>query len=370
MKRIANYLVPVLGLIWMSFHMLSCRTLSTTAGPPPSGPVNGMLYYLPIGKITIKGVAPTPAPAKETSSENGREASQSEVTANAAAQPTSSPSKSPAHADEGGPDSSAILGGQITITVTSEIEADEEAGVYYASPQPNYIYEDEVRVTVNAKRLLSAGNVTTEDKTAEIVGAVASMAAKAMFLPVAAEKPQPFNFSFHPCNYHEVDFVKDQLLIRGIGLTVKMDGRGITKDVFSLPNKEVQTLAPEIGKNGLIFRPAASYKIGLIYPVNSKGKRDKGKPEKDLFIKNTQQFLLPDPTKLYAIEYRRMAFVKKVKDIGFTDGMLTDYHQKVPSPILGFIGIPKAVVDALVPIPGAPPQVGSASASGTTSPKN
>jgi hypothetical protein len=65
-----------------------------------------------------------------------------------------------------------------------------------------------------------------------------------------------------------------------------------------------------------------------------------------------------------------MAFVKKVKETGFTDGMLTDFHQKVPSPILGFLGIPKAIVQAIVPIPGAPPSSGSGSSTGTTTPKN
>jgi len=54
-----------------------------------------------------------------------------------------------------------------------------------------------------------------------------------------------------------------------------------------------------------------------------------------------------------------------VGDIGFTNRMLTDFHQKVPSPILGFLGIPKAVVQAIVPIPAAPPS-GSGSASATT----
>jgi len=65
------------------------------------------------------------------------------------------------------------------------------------------------------------------------------------------------------------------------------------------------------------------------------------------------------------MRYDRMAFVKKLREVGFTDGMLTDFHQKVPSPILGFLGIPKAIVQAIVPIPGAPPS-GSGSASGTT----
>ena len=84
--------------------------------------------------------------------------------------------------------------------MTSEVEADEDGGVYYAKPQSNPIFEDEVRVTVNAKHLLSTGNVTTEDKTAEIAGALASLArAAAGFRGTEGiENPQPFNFTFHP----------------------------------------------------------------------------------------------------------------------------------------------------------------------------
>jgi hypothetical protein len=65
-----------------------------------------------------------------------------------------------------------------------------------------------------------------------------------------------------------------------------------------------------------------------------------------------------------------MAFVKKLKEIGFRDGMLTEFHEKVPSPILGFLGIPKAILQAVVPIPGAPAGGGSASATGTSPPTN
>ena len=327
MKRIANCVLPVLGLIWMSVHF-GCQgpTLVTGPGPSSSGPVNGMLYYLPIGKITIKGEY---------------------------AQPEGTPKAKAATTETATPR-------ELTITLTAEVEADEGAGVYYVTPQSNYIYEDEVRVAVNAKHLLSTGNVTTEDKTAEIAGALASLARAGLGFAKteALENQRPFNFTFHPSNSTEVNSVTAKLRERGIGLKVTMDSKDV-KGICVIPNEEVKKLAQEIGRSGLVFRPAASYKIQLTSPVGSGSDVD-----------NTQQLLLPDPTSLYAIEYRRMAFVKKVKNIGFVDGMLTDYHQKVPSPVLGFIGIPKAIVDALVPIPGAAPQAGSASASGTTPPKN
>jgi len=65
------------------------------------------------------------------------------------------------------------------------------------------------------------------------------------------------------------------------------------------------------------------------------------------------------------MKFDRMPFVKKVREVGFSDGMLTDFHQKRPSPVLGLLGIPKAIVEAIVPVLGAG-STGSASSSGTS----
>jgi hypothetical protein len=353
MKRIAKFLIPLLGLAWIFFHF-GCRTLSTTAGSPPSGPVNGMLYYLPIGKITIKGEFKPSSPSEKAKEKN--------IAGPSA--PTGNPGG--AGGEQPTPGAATITAGELTITLTPEVEADEKAGEYYVTPRANYIYEDEARMTVNSKQLLSTGNVTTEDKTADIVGAVASIAAQAGGLKLlegtpTPTPPPPFYFSFHPSCYDEVEFVKEQLKARN----------KITFDVKPAPTRSCKLAytnaseAMRLGEKGLIFRPATSYKIMLKYSAIDP--RD-GKTIRPI-IDSTQQFILPDPNRLYEIEYPRMAFVKKVKEIGFTNGMLTDFRQKVPSPILGFLGIPKAVLQAIVPIPGAPPQSGSASGAGTTPPK-
>jgi hypothetical protein len=370
MKKARKYLIPVLGLMWISLHF-GCRTLSTTAGSPPSGPVNGILYYLPIGKITIKGefkdVSPTEAPPSRA-----RTGTPSGDATNVIAESTS-PSISPATpGGDGGSQppagSTTVSAGQLTITLTPEVEADESAGEYYVTPHANYVYEDETRVTVNSKQLLSTGNVTTEDKTADIVGALASIASKAMTfkgVPLKKEKAKsrlPFYFSLHPSNYLEYKNVKDRLNDRGI--TFKLDPE-------PSPNgKRVAVSAPEakqLGGQGLLFRPATSYKVTLGFKAADP--KDESKSEIHV-IDSTQQFILPDPNRLYEIEYPRMAFVKKMKEVGFTNGMLTDFHQKVPSPILGFLGIPKAALQAIVPIPGAGGPSGSASGSGTAPPKS
>jgi hypothetical protein len=311
MKRIARCLVPVVGLTWLSLHF-GCQgpTLVTKPWQSSSGKVEGMLYYLPIGKITIKGEyekseqSPTPSPT---------------ATATATATPTPTPTPKHASASGGKPNrggknndsgegSIAISGGQLKITITSRVEADQKAGVYYVTPQTNDIFDDEIQVTVNSKHLLTAGKVTTEDKTAEIVGTIASIAAQAMhaeqFLPAAGATPtpppQPFYFSFDPANQRDVTFVKGQLRQRGISLTVSPTPAGNILDADT-----VKQLAEDYGQSGLVFRPAAAYNVQLIYPVDATS----GKPrpgQKLYIIKDTEQFILPDRTKVCVMKYDRL----------------------------------------------------------------
>jgi hypothetical protein len=47
-----------------------------------------------------------------------------------------------------------------------------------------------------------------------------------------------------------------------------------------------------------------------------------------------------------------MAFVAKSTNVTFLDGVPQNFSQSVPSPVLGFLAIPKGIVDAVVPFLG------------------
>ena len=51
------------------------------------------------------------------------------------------------------------------------------------------------------------------------------------------------------------------------------------------------------------------------------------------------------------LDYSRVPFVKAVKNVTFVDGTPRDYSRKVPSPVFGFLGIPKALIGAVAPLP-------------------
>ena len=150
--------------------------------------------------------------------------------------------------------------------------------------------------------------------------------------PSAEQNRHPFNFTFRPSVYSEYDDVRRKLSERDIILDVQPVPEVDRKTVVIDPNE-----AKQLGTHGLVFRPAMVYNVKVSFSD---------------VVANTQQFVLPDPNRLYEIGFPRISFIKREKNIGFTNGMLTDFHQVTPSPILGFLGLPKAIIKGVVPIPG------------------
>ncbi|HLW36555.1 MAG TPA: hypothetical protein VKS98_12940, partial [Chthoniobacterales bacterium] len=161
MKKTAKCLVATFGCVWIALQ-IGCETLSTTAGAPSSGPVDGLLfYYLPRGKVTIRGSAPIISSA-ETDNSKQKNSKQKDSKQEASPEPTGLLSteanagrfaagqaggdqKAPATGGDSPP--SGISGGDVTVNVTAEVEADEGAGAYYVHPRANYMYDDEVKVS-------------------------------------------------------------------------------------------------------------------------------------------------------------------------------------------------------------------------------
>ncbi len=71
-----------------------------------------------------------------------------------------------------------------------------------------------------------------------------------------------------------------------------------------------------------------------------------------LYIRESRLVLLPDtaPDHTLVLDYSRLAFVKKTTNIGFVDGVPQNLTQKAPSSVLGFLAIPKGIIQAIVPL--------------------
>jgi hypothetical protein len=100
--------------------------------------------------------------------------------------------------------------------------------------------------------------------------------------PAPAKSRLPFYFSFNPSKTDEVERVRKELDERGTIFSVESTSAPVGKSVV-ISDRE----AKQLGENGLFFRPAISYKVTIVY-----------RP----LIHRTQQFILPDPSRLYEIE--------------------------------------------------------------------
>src|SRR4051794_15347510 len=128
--------------------LAACRSLSTAHVDPQSGAtINGMLYYLPIGKITIKGEFEEVA--SESAKPNPSVTSKSDAAKTAeekAGKPNGTDGSDQSGTPSAGSGETTIGVTQLIITLTPEEEADGSAGTHYVTRVPNYLYEDEVKL--------------------------------------------------------------------------------------------------------------------------------------------------------------------------------------------------------------------------------
>jgi hypothetical protein len=470
MKKLAAATLLVAGL-FANCWFVGCHSFSTLRDPPDaangvrqvsvdSNRVNGLVYYLPKGRIRITG---------DFKSGSG----------DAAAKPGS-----PAGAQLRAGAPSGPSGGDsaeqknFVVTVAADIEADPSQR-YYLKPVRNYFYDDDIRLTVNAKHLLSTGNATAEDQTAKIISTTASLvAAVARPIPApgaallkAAELQLPTigellfqvesalgdntisldtkiavsrtaleqlgnalpDWQTSP-NKNEIKDILDRLKtenktwftpkdIRDLlrlfvperfnekiqinyskqvkelfqkllgalsagkwfparpfsivfdpadGNAAKEELKKIQKCGFDItfeeqPQPEIKLLK-EIweGKNkdvahGIAFRAVKPCRVEIKSVDNTW-----------FYIRESQLVLLPDtsPDHTLVLDYSRLAFVKKTTNIEFVDGVPQKLAQTAPSSALGFLAIPKGIIEAIVPLPpaltGPPGGVQGPGTSGTT----
>lgn len=363
--------------------LMSCSSYSVSEEPLKNGRVNGVSYYLPITKVVITGdfsnvstsqptdQTPPVSKKKEQLDDNTNMAPPPPATSpkysakpdssaspkpSASAEPSASAKQSaPPKADNNpAPISETLSTKEFTIVITVEMEADQSSPRLFLKPDRNYFYDDETQLSVNAKGLLSTANATAEDKTAEIATDLAQIAETVLGyaapIPPPPPKLRPFYYTFHPVYEDEVRTVKDNLRQLGIefdviGPKIALRGTSGKASVAGLESVE------RFQQKGIIFRPGVPFTITL--------------RAKQINLRATKQFVMPDPSNFFVLDYSRMPFVKKVSEIGFTDGMLSDFHQVTPSPVLGFISIPKSILQALIPLPFSNP-AGNATKAGTS----
>jgi hypothetical protein len=208
--------------------------------------------------------------------------------------------------------------------------------------------------------------------------------------PVA---PKPFTVVFDPESKDEKSQAVE--IMKQCGFDLRADAENpTTADAGDKhddsPKAKVRTRPFFEGDriNGVVYRAPKTYKI-YIRSLAGSLEKNPARPVKkgaagsfkkadeeltpstwdDAHILINQSVALPDKQRSLVADYARFAFIRRSTNIGFLDGMLVDYDQITPSPVLGFLAIPKGILQALLPIPSGSsstkPPGGATSGSGT-----
>jgi hypothetical protein len=297
--------------------LTGCDTIATINGPVDTaenpGRVHGMFYHLPEGRIRIKGEY---SDVKNSS-------------------------------------------GDFIITVTTVYAADPRHR-YYLESQLNPFYDDDFKIHTNAKGLLETVNVTAEDRTADILGDIASTVGGAMKFSAglspdekrAAEKPRlPFDYTFSP---DEVGLINGYLATKLFDLRiVRPRSGGAYAQTFRFPSEsngrksraDCADCATREIASGIVFRPVVPYDIVI---TDTPFAQQSGNSP---FIRYRATVFIPDPSQKLLLGLGRTPFIKRTDNLVFVDGVLTKLEGTRPSPVLGFLQIPKKILTAIVPLP-------------------
>jgi hypothetical protein len=215
---------------------------------------------------------------------------------------------------------------------------------FVVSHRPNLFSNDEIRVVVGKDSLLDLVEVTSEDKSVEVVKKLveigknmARIAAQAGGARSTPEEVVLFKASFDPTSDIEVKRINQALRqVEGGPYEVSLTDR--SPPGSKQANSTYQP-GSTVGRNfqGVAFRPALAYGLSL---------------SRQGIVQEVATVLLPNEAELLHMPVNRSAFVKKVQKLDFNEGMLIEAVLKKPSEALGAVEIPLEISRAILALPG------------------
>lgn len=326
----------------------ACSTFTTTSEfPSTDKPISGIPYYLPLGRIHIVGSTTAPA-TDNTPAEDATPAGSTDSTSDVTA--TQKAKKNASTQDAASGKKAEV---QYNIVITTVLAADPSA-LFYLKRNADYLFDDKITLSINSKYLLSSSSADSKDETATIISNIVSDVALMRTVTVSAS---PFDVTFDPENPEELKIAAEKISDSHLNLQV-INSKGVDLVGQKATNADTkdnmdreQSSSSVQNFNGVAFRLPTAYTIRVTSGKNTTPT-----------ISSVQTAILPEKKQNYFLDATRMPFSEKTTQLTFTDGMLTTFSQNVPSPILGFIGIPKDIITAILPIPvPASPATGTVS---------
>jgi len=248
--------------------------------------------------------------------------------------------------------------------VTTIIEADSAAR-YVAKRKLHILFDDDITITTDpATGLLSAVNGTSTDQTASIAGAIASSVGGALTFgaelgPVGsygvgesvdfeAVTNKAFFSSFQvtlttsPGVSHLAAYVVSPDLTDKLYAWFDVE---LIPELTPAESNDFEAKAAPKCSNGIVVRLPVPYKVKITARVfRSNGANN-------MFQVPEQIVFLPSEKQDYYLPLTRSPFVANSTKVTLVNGMVQTLQQTRPSLVLGIVGVPKTILNALVPIP-------------------
>jgi hypothetical protein len=208
---------------------------------------------------------------------------------------------------------------------------------YLLHYKANPASDDQVNITLNQHGLLQEIDVTTEDKSGEIIVKLAELVKEALKvtfgLPPTAmrEKAPPI------VRYREAVFDPRDLLNQYRTLD-SHQGQEITLTLKDPRNGVAANHGPQT-QRGIYYRPLMPYTLEITQKIGG--------------VENVTQKIvyLPNFAPIIALDVTGAAFVKKVTKLTFTDGILSKVAITKPSQLEAAILIPYNIVKSIAQLP-------------------
>ena len=190
---------------------------------------------------------------------------------------------------------------------------------------------DSLTIHLTADGLLKKVETTVEDKSGEVIVKLAEVgkeiAKAAIYVSSVGETPQVIqDLTFSPSDLKEVN-----------SELAKITPEKLRIDLVPMaPLPPSNKGGDDKSSPGVCFRPQIPYKLRFF--------------NGDALVEQ-RILLLPDGSPKICMSIKRAAFVKKVTNLTFDKGILTEVHIDKPSEVLGFMDIPVSITKAIASIP-------------------
>ncbi len=227
--------------------------------------------------------------------------------------------------------------------------------------KPNIFMSDVIKYAVNAKGLLETVNVTTEDRTTEIISKLPitlNEATKSSSFTNLTEttivKIKEYSSDF------EIKVSEIPHLSKPIGWNIVVYNElgidelpKILNASFNISSEDIPKTSPSLSAiinkdsnsnapiNGILTRPLKNISIKIDF---------KGDTNNSNFCL-ASNVMVADVTKLIVVPVNRTDFVKRINNIGIQNGVILNHEITKPSSVEGFFAIPINIAKAILSIP-------------------